>query len=87
MDGNGETMKVKFGTQLDDSVFEQLKLTSAREHRAIGIIVQNALTQYMNQGRQGHARKNAFDRLLERDPLNITKEQFRESMEEDFFDQ
>ena len=80
-------MKVKFGTQLDDTVFEQLKLTAAREHRPIGEIVQNALSQYMRQGRSGHVRKSAFDRLLVRDPLNITSEQFRESMEEDFFDQ
>ena len=80
-------MKVKFGTQLEDTVLEQLKLTAAREHRPIGVIVQNALSQYMHQGRPDHVRKSAFDRLLERDPLNITNEQFRESMEEDFYDQ
>lgn len=80
-------MKVKFGTQLDGSVYDELKLAAARERRPIGEIVQNALAQYLHQGRPGHTRRSAFDRLMERDPLNITSEQFRESMEEDFFDQ
>ena len=80
-------MKVKFGTQLDDTVLDQLKVTAAREHRPIGEIVQNALVTYIHRTRPERGRKNGLGRLLERDPLRITDEQFRASMEEDFFDQ
>jgi hypothetical protein len=80
-------MKIKFGTQLDDTVFEQLKVASATERRAIGEIVQTALADYLRRARPGRGRKTGLGRLLERDPLRITDEQFRASMEEDFFDQ
>ena len=33
-------MKIKFGTQLDDRVYEQLKITAARERRPIAEIVE-----------------------------------------------
>ncbi|MEI7879783.1 MAG: hypothetical protein WCI95_02800 [bacterium] len=80
-------MKVKFGTQLDDTVYGQLKVASATEHRAIGEIVQTAIADYLHRSRPGRGRKTGLARLLERDPLRITDEQFRISMEEDFFDQ
>ena len=80
-------MKVKFGTQLDDTVYDQLKVASATERRAIGEIVQNALADYLRRGRPGRGRKTGLARLLEREPLRITDQQFRDSMEEDFFDQ
>jgi hypothetical protein len=80
-------MKVKFGTQLDNSIYDQLKVASANEHRAIGEIVQTALADYLRRSRPGRGRKTGLARLLERDPLRISDQQFRISMEEDFYDQ
>ena len=80
-------MKVKFGTQLDNSIYDQLKVASATEHRAIGEIVQTALADYLRRSRPGRGRKTGLARLLERDPLRINDQQFRVSMEEDFYDQ
>jgi len=80
-------MKVKFGTQLDNAVYDQLKVAAANERRAIGEIVQTALADYLRRSRSGRGRKTGLARLLERDPLRISDQQFRTSMEEDFFDQ
>ena len=80
-------MKVKFGTQLDNTVYDQLKVASATERRAIGEIVQTALADYLHRARPGRGRKSGLARLLDREPLRITDQQFQVSMEEDFFDQ
>jgi len=79
-------MKVKIGTQLDESVYEQLKIASARSRRPIGEILQQALTSYLLQDRPVHGRKSGLARLLEREPLRLSDEQFRVSMEEDVYD-
>lgn len=78
-------MKIKFGTQLDDRIYEQLKVTAARERRPIAEIVQTALTQYIQMSKPGRGRKSGLARALEREPLRITSEQFRVSMEEDIY--
>lgn len=80
-------MKVKFGTQLDDTVYGQLKVASATENRAIGEIVQTAVADYLRRSRPGHGRKTGLARLLEREPLRLTDEQFRASLEGGIFDQ
>jgi predicted transcriptional regulator len=80
-------MKVKFGTQLEDTVYEQLKVAAAKEKRPIGEIVQDALADYLQRQKRRPALKLGLQRLLESDPLNITSEQLRESMEADFYGQ
>jgi len=80
-------MKVKVGTQLEDTVYEQLKVAAAKEKRPIGEIVQDALADYLQRQKRRPALKLGLQRLLESDPLNITSEQLRESMEADFYDQ
>jgi hypothetical protein len=78
-------MKIKFGTQLDDGLYEQLKITAARERRPISEIVQSALTHYMMTSKPGRGRKSGLVRALEREPLRITSKQFRASMDEDIY--
>ena len=80
-------MKVKFGTQLEDVIYDQLKVAAAKEKRPIGEIVQEAVAGYLKRSRPGRGRKSGLARLLEREPLKISEEQFRASMEEDFFEQ
>lgn len=80
-------MKMKFGTQLDDSVYEQLKVASARARRPMGEMVEQAITYYLIQVRPGRARRTGLARLLDRAPLALTGDQLRASMEEDVYDQ
>lgn len=80
-------MKIKIGTQLEDEVYRELKVASAREKRPINEIIQHAVTDYLHRGKGSPQRKSGLARLLERDPLKVTDEQFREVMELDFFDQ
>lgn len=75
--------KIKVGTQIEEGIYQQLKLAAARERRPVGELVQDAVTLYLRR-----QRKSGLARLLERGPVfTITDEQFRESMESDHFDQ
>ena len=80
-------MKIKFGTQLEDDLYGRLKMAAAKERRPIGEIVQQALTDYLQKQSANRGGKSGLARLLESDPLRITPEQFRQSMEADFWDQ
>ncbi|HEX9782050.1 MAG TPA: hypothetical protein VGA56_04865 [Opitutaceae bacterium] len=74
--------KIKVGTQIEENIFQQLKLAAARERRPVGEVIQDAVTVYLRR-----QRKSGLARLLEREPIKISDEQFRESMEADYFDQ
>ncbi len=75
--------KIKVGTQIEEEIYQQLKLAAARQRRPVGELLQDAVTVYLR--RQG---KNGLTRLLERGPaFAVTDDQFRESMESDFYDQ
>jgi hypothetical protein len=78
-------MKVKFEIQLEDEIYNQLKVATAKEHRPIGEIVQSALADYLQNRSRPQSRKSGLSRLLESDPLRISPEQLRESMEADYW--
>jgi len=80
-------MKVKFGTQLEDEIYNQLRVAAAKENRPIGEIVQSALADYLQKQSGPQGRKSGLARLLEADPLRISPQQLRESMEADFWEQ
>ena len=80
-------MKIKIGTQLEAEVYQDLKLAAAREKRAISAVIQDAIAAYLQQQAQPRGRKSGLARLLESPPMNISDEQFRETMEADFWDQ
>lgn len=75
--------KIKVGTQIEENIYRQLKMAAARERRPVSELLQDAVTIYLRR-----QRKNGLARLLEREPaFLVTEEQFRESMESDFYDQ
>ena len=74
--------KIKVGTQIEEDVYQQLKMAAVREHRPVGEVIQDAVSVYLRR-----QRKSGLGRLLERVPFKITDEQFRVSMEADFYDQ
>jgi hypothetical protein len=80
-------MKIKIGTQLEEEVYQDLKIAAARERRAIGEVIQAAVADYLKRQATPRGKKSGLARLLEADPLRLTSEQIRESMESDFFDQ
>jgi hypothetical protein len=80
-------MKRKIGTVVDDDLYRDVKLLAAQERRRISEVVQLALHDYVQRSKSGVADRVGLARLLEPDPLKLTPEQFRASMEADFFDQ
>ena len=77
--------KIKVGTQMDEAVFNRLKMTSARERRPVADVLQEAAVEYLARPRHGAA--GGLSRLLESAPFRVTEKQFRESMEADYWDQ
>ena len=80
-------MKMKIGTQLEEEVYQNLKIAAAREKRAIGEIIQDAVAAYLQEKAQSRRRKSGLARLLESPPMKITDEQFRALMSADYWDQ
>ena len=80
-------MKVKIGTQLDEGVFHRLKVAAARERRPMGEVVEAALTEYLERSKRKSQVKSGLREFLEAPDFKLTPEQFRRSMEADFYDQ
>jgi len=75
--------KIKVGTQIEEEIYQQLKLAAARERRPVGELVQDAVTFYLRR-----QRKNGLTRLLERGPtFAVSEAEHREIMDADFYDQ
>jgi hypothetical protein len=80
-------MKRKIGTQLEEEVYRDLKLAAARERRPISDVIQLAITDYLKQKKRGDGRRSGLKRFLDSPAFKLTEEQFRETMEADFYDQ
>ena len=80
-------MKRKVGTVVDEALYREVRMLAAQQRRRIADVVERALTDYVKRSRGARHGKAGLARLLERDPLTVTEEQFREIMEMDFFDQ
>jgi hypothetical protein len=75
--------KIKVGTQIEEDIYQQLKMAAVREHRPVGEVIQDAVSVYLRR-----QRKSGLARLLEREPaFKVSDESFREIMEADFYDQ
>ena len=80
-------MKRKIGTVVDGDLYRDVKLLAAQERRRISEVVQFALHDYVRRSKSCAADRVGLARLLEPDPLHLTPEQFKASMDSDFFDQ
>ena len=78
--------KIKIGTQMEESVFRNLKMASARERRPVADLIQEAVAEYLARPATGGA-GNGLARLLSAPAFRVTGRQFRESMEADYWDQ
>jgi metal-responsive CopG/Arc/MetJ family transcriptional regulator len=80
-------VKVKIGTILEDDVVQKLKERSAKERRPQNEIIQDALNLYLStSSRQKDLRKAALAQFCSR-PFKISAKEWREIMEEDYYDQ
>jgi hypothetical protein len=80
------TRKIKIGTQMEESVFRNLKMASARERRPVSDLIQEAVAEYLARPSVGST-GNGLARLLSAPSFRVTRRQFRESMEADYWDQ
>lgn len=73
---------------MDETIFRNLKMASARERRPVADLIQEAVAEYLVRppvGRSGGS--SGLARLLDAPSLRVTGRQFRESMEADYWDQ
>jgi len=80
-------MKVKIGTQLEEDVFQDLKVAAAREKKPISELIQVAVVTYLHQKNQASAVKCGLQRFLDKPPVKINDEDFKQIMELDYYDQ
>lgn len=80
-------VKVKIGTILEDDVVQKLRELSVRERRPQNEIIQDALNRYLStSSRQKDLRKAALAQFCSR-PFKISAKEWREIMDEDYYDQ
>lgn len=72
---------------MEDAVYQDLKLAAAQERRPISEVLQVAVTDYLNQRKRKSGHRSGLKRLLASPAFNLTDEQFRETMDADFYDQ
>ncbi|GEM_PF-787700 len=83
----GETTKVKIGTILDKRIVDKLKERAIRDGKPISAIIEEAVLRYEQEESLGRElRMKALESVFAL-KFNISDEDFREIMEEDFFEQ
>ena len=80
-------MKRKIGTVEDDALYDDVKVLATQERRRIAEIVEIALNDYVQRAKRKNPLRSGLIRFLEAPDFNLTNEQFRKSMELDFFEQ
>jgi len=81
-------MKAKIGTVLEEDVVKKLKEFSVKRGRPINEIIQDAVITYMQGGadRNQQLRLAAVKRLCSR-PFSLSRDDWKEIMEEDYYEQ
>lgn len=81
-------MKAKIGTILEKDVVQKLKEFSAKRGRPISEIIQEAIVSYMHGGANWNQqlRLAAVKRLCSR-PFNLSQDDWKGIMEEDYYEQ
>lgn len=80
-------MKRKIGTQLEDEVYRELKMAAAQERRAISELIEVAISDYLKRKKRRPGHRSGLRRFLESPTFKLTEEQFRQTMDADFYEQ
>ena len=76
-------MKKKVGILLDEKIIRHAKRQAAEEGRPLSDVIQDALASYLSdKGLDPKKREKAYQPFCER-PIRISKDQFKEILEED----
>jgi predicted DNA-binding protein len=87
MTTNKKAKKIKVGTILDAEIYERLKRRAAEVGRPISDLLQEAIIRYeQSDDIDAGLRKKALDNLFSV-KFNISLEDLKEIMEEDYYDQ
>lgn len=79
--------KVKVGTILDEELLQRLKERSAKEGRPINALIEDAIRKYEHEETMARElRLRALESVFAL-KFNISDEDFREIMEEDYYEQ
>ena len=79
--------RVKIGTILDKGIVDKLKQRAIRDGKPISTIIEEAVIKYEQEDALGRElRLRALDQLLSI-RFNISDEDWKEIMEEDYYDQ
>ncbi len=80
-------MKVKIGTQIEDQIYQDLKIASARKRIPIGELIQNAVAAYLARDKQRNGLNSGLKRFLDAPPLKIGDQSFQKILEADYYEQ
>jgi len=80
-------MKIKVGTQLEEEIYRDLKTAAAQERRHVSEVIQVAVCDYLNRKKRKPGHRSGLKRFLESPAFKLTDDQFRQTMEADFYDQ
>ncbi|MEW5799661.1 MAG: ribbon-helix-helix protein, CopG family [Bacteroidota bacterium] len=79
--------KIKIGTILDEEVLQRLKERSAKEGRPINALIEDAIRKYEHEETMARElRLRALESVFAL-RFNISDEDFRNIMEEDYYEQ
>jgi len=82
-----QTKRIKIGTILDADIVLQLKERALREGKTISDVVQEAVISYNRvETTKTEQRKEAAKRLCS-SPFNVSTNQLKSDLEEDYYDQ
>jgi hypothetical protein len=78
-------MKIKIGTQMDERIFRALKVAAARENKSIGLLLEEAVSDYIARHRSAKA-KTGLRRFLDTPPARVSPAVFQEILRADPYD-
>lgn len=82
-----DVKKVKVGTILDEDIFKRLKALSLKEGRSIGAMIEQAVMKYeQEEATARDLRVRALESVFALN-FNISDDDLRQIMEEDYYDQ
>ncbi len=80
-------MKTKIGTVIEEDIIRKLKEYSARENRSISEVIESALLSFFqSETKPRELRLQAVEQLCSK-PFNLSPEDLKEIVEEDYYRQ
>jgi hypothetical protein len=79
-------MKRKVGTLIEEEVIKLAKHRAFEEHRPLSDVIQDAIVLYLSNKMPSPKKRESAYRLFCEQPMHISKEQFKEILEEDVWD-